>query len=328
MGRSIKSTNFSRQTNREDDSPRAQVIDLLEILSIASGKASRCVRGYYSPYPWAHGTRNRKGLLQPTEKDATDPRTVVSRADLASEQIILSALRRELNCAFLSEEAGAFPGDTDTGFRVIIDSLDGSKNFLQGCNGLFGIAIGVERWGSLVAGAITLPYFGELLVAERGRGVQFSLLDHTRNQERPRPISRPRMMPATLARSRINIARGAADSKVLAEPPLSRVIKSANESVNYASSAVAFAAVALGRIDGLVLPRQRYWDFAAGAVIIKELGGEFEAWRDNWRTRVQGSELALATQESYYDVVAALHPALFREIKQHLQQPGKSETAK
>jgi fructose-1,6-bisphosphatase/inositol monophosphatase family enzyme len=120
--------------------------------------------------------------------------------------------------------------------------------------------------------------------------------------------------------ARINIARGAAEARVLGEPPLSRILQTANESVNYASCAVGLASVAFGRIDGLVLPRQRYWDFAAGALIIKELGGEFGIWRDNWRSQVEESELASATAESYYDIAAALEPALFQEIKQYVQQ--------
>jgi myo-inositol-1(or 4)-monophosphatase len=321
MGRSIKSTRVSHHINREDNSAGAESVDLLALLSTASEKAATIVNGYYSPYPWADGTPNREGLLQATEKDTADPRTVVSQADLDSEQIIFSVLRRELNCALLSEEAGALPGEPDAEFRIIIDSLDGSRNFMQGANGLFGIAIGVERRGRLIAGAITLPYFGELLVAERGKGVYLKPLRHVDKRGRPRKIVKPTKMPTALAMARINIARGAAESKALVESPLSRILETANESVNYASSAAAFASVALGRIDGLVLPRQRYWDFAAGLVIIEELGGGFGVWRDGWQRRMAEGELASATQRSYYDIVAALNPTLFQDIQQHLEQP-------
>lgn len=296
-------------------------MNLLALLSTTGENAARVVRRYYSAFPGGNSSLRRESKLRAVEKDATDPRTVVSRADLASEEIIFSVLRHDLNCTFLSEEAGALPGDPKAEFRVIIDSLDGSKNFLQGCNGLFGISIGVERWGNLIGGAIALPYFNELLVAERGKGVYLKLLNPTRSRWLRKKLYKPTGVPASLAMARINVARGAAESKVLAEPPLSRILQTANESVNYASCAVGLASVALGRIDGLVLPRQRYWDFAAGMVIIKELRGEFGIWRNNWRDQVDESELARATAESYYDIMATLHPALFREIKQHLEPP-------
>lgn len=297
--------------------------NLLDLLAIAADSAARTVMRYYLRNPVGERSEKREDKLHPLEKDTSDPRTVVSKADLASEKVIFSILRRKLNCTFLSEEAGGLPGDPEAEFRAVIDSLDGSRNFLQGSNGLFGIAIGIERLGSLIGGAIALPYFDELLIAERGRGVYLKSSKETEERGHQKKVSKPAKMPATLAMARINIARGAAESKVLAEPPLSRILQTANESVNYASSAVAFASVALGRIDGLILPHQRYWDFAAGAVIIKELGGQFEVWRDNWRNQVEESELASATQESYFDIAAALHPVLFQEIKQYLQQPHK-----
>jgi hypothetical protein len=50
-------------------------------------------------------------------------------------------------------------------------------------------------------------------------------------------------------------------------------------------------------------------------VIIRELGGAFGVWRDNWQRQVEESELAAATAESYFDIAATLHPALFEEIR-------------
>ena len=76
-------------------------------------------------------------------------------------------------------------------------------------------------------------------------------------------------------------------------------------------------------MDDLVLPRQRYWDFAAGAAIIRELGGVFGVWRDNWRRKAEDAELAEANSESYFDIVTALDPALFEEISQVVDRAGE-----
>ena len=149
------------------------IVDLLDLLRSAAENATRAARRYYSPYPAGDEPSIRENRLQATEKDETDPRTVVSKADLDSEKIIFSTLRGKLDCAFLSEEAGALPGGPQTEYRVIIDSLDGSRNFVRGSNGLFGISIAIEHRGWLVAGALALPYFDEILVVERGKGVYY-----------------------------------------------------------------------------------------------------------------------------------------------------------
>src|SRR5205814_523970 len=110
-------------------------------------------------------------------KDYSDPRTIVSAADLASEEVVFSVLRPRLNCSFLSEERGETYANGQSEYRIIVDPLDGSKNFAQNSLGLFGISIGVEKNDHLLAGAIYLPYFRELLAGERGRGVYFGTLD-------------------------------------------------------------------------------------------------------------------------------------------------------
>lgn len=275
--------------------------------------------------------------LQPEElgvrqKNLQDPRTVVCQADINSERAIIRTFRTSLECSFLSEEAGELPSRRTVKhparsrimpgrYRVIIDSLDGTKNYVEGAMGLFGVSIGVERERQILAGAISLPYFGEDLLAERGKGA--FLRRHGKEcGGSPAGVSSlkksARQVP--LHNARVCIARGGAAASVLSQPPLSVLLGACNEAVNYGSCSVGLANVTLGRIDALVLPCQKYWDFAGGYTILKEIGASFAVWQDSWSKRVAEERLTQAGSSDYFDIVAARSPDLFREIMEIIKE--------
>lgn len=108
---------------------------------------------------------------------AGDPRakadgTLLTDADLASEALLLEALRRDWpEDAILSEERGALPGSGDA--RWVVDPLDGTSAFTEG----------LAHWGPTLArlvptadgervdlGALWLPRLREHFHVEDGRG--------------------------------------------------------------------------------------------------------------------------------------------------------------
>ena len=274
------------------------------------------MRGYYSPVPDQLGNESASGTPRSRTKEPNDPRTLVTEADLRSEKIIIRRLSKGLNCSFLAEEAGIVLGKHGAIFRVVVDPLDGSMNFAHGSLGLFGISIGVERLGKLVAGAIALPYFNEVVIATRGMGVFRASLTSSRvNSLRRVELSRPGRPAINLTSARICLARGSAPAETMTRPPLSNVLAAANEAVNYASCVVALSSLILGRIDGLMIAKQRYWDFAAGFAILVELGGVVGVWQHGWSRRLALSDLASADPQSYYDIAATADPTLFCEIE-------------
>jgi len=98
-------------------------------------------------------------------KEDQSPVTV---ADRNAEQ----ALRQRLSAAFpndgfLGEEFGASPGST--GYRWIIDPIDGTRDFVRG-NRAWAVLIGLEEAGDVVAGAAYLPAMNEMFTAARGTG--------------------------------------------------------------------------------------------------------------------------------------------------------------
>jgi fructose-1,6-bisphosphatase/inositol monophosphatase family enzyme len=170
-------------------------------------------------------TPDRIKALAPTQKDPTDPRTVVTQADLESERAIVAYLSGKLHCSFLSEEAGSIKPKRPSPFRAIVDSLDGSKNFLAGSLGLYAISIALEHNGDLVAGAVALPRFNRALIAERGRGVFLVTLDGTESPSSSHQLKIGGSEEVTLNRARLYVSRGSGAATSLLEAPLSDVLR-------------------------------------------------------------------------------------------------------
>lgn len=92
----------------------------------------------------------------------------VTVADRETEQ----AVRAVLQCAFphdgfLGEELGDQPGTT--GFRWIIDPIDGTRNFVRGIP-VWATLVGLECRGEQIAGVVEAPALGQSYRALRGDG--------------------------------------------------------------------------------------------------------------------------------------------------------------
>ena len=272
--------------------------DLLMLLEKACLRAGRKVMRSY-----------RQEAFKVDQKRRADPRTVVSEADLESEREVFTVFRPALHCGFVSEEAGSLRGES--GYRVIVDSLDGSKNFVERNFGLFAVSVAVELAPRIEAGAVYLPYFGDLVAAQRGRGV-------FRNG---RPVQAPASGRAArqLKYARLCIARGGAEPAAMSRRPLSDLLGGCADTLNYGSCAMGMTAVALGCVDAFVMPAQKYWDLAAGWRILRELGVPVGIWKNGWRERLSERQLTQATDKDLLDVAAAGTSPLFRQISRILK---------
>ncbi len=94
--------------------------------------------------------------------------TMVSAADHGSEKRILRMLRKSFpQDAVLSEESGETSGTS--GYRWILDPLDGTHNFLAGIP-IFGILLALQREGETIFSICEFPMFDECFVAEKRKG--------------------------------------------------------------------------------------------------------------------------------------------------------------
>ena len=92
----------------------------------------------------------------------------VTIADRETETYLRSKLSEKFpGDGFLGEEHGTEP--STTGFRWIIDPIDGTRSFVRGIP-IWGTLVGLEYSGELVAGVIEAPAIGQRWRALRGDG--------------------------------------------------------------------------------------------------------------------------------------------------------------
>ena len=101
--------------------------------------------------------------LQVSRKGPTD---FVTNADIKAEKIIIEELKNARpNYSLISEEKG-IENNKDKDNKWIIDSIDGTVNFLHGIPH-FAISIGLESKNEIISGIIYDPIKGEMFFAEK-----------------------------------------------------------------------------------------------------------------------------------------------------------------
>src|SRR5690554_6520847 len=92
----------------------------------------------------------------------------VTAADRGAEKLLREELLRQFpDDAVLGEEFGETRGTS--GFRWILDPVDGTKSFVHGVP-LFGMLIGLQYRSGHVAGICRMPALREVVYARRGGG--------------------------------------------------------------------------------------------------------------------------------------------------------------
>lgn len=208
----------------------------------------------------------RRDDLQVDLKQDASPVTI---ADREAEQL----LRQRIAAAFpqdgiLGEELGEQPGNS--GFRWILDPLDGTKSFIHGVP-LFGVLIGIEHAGQSRIGVIDLPATDEMVYAAQGQGAW-----HVRGSQSPQParVSKTK----ALADGMFCTSGISGFHKRGAWPFFERLTKAAKLSRTW-GDAYGYMLVATGQAEAMVDPVMNLWDAAPLLPILQEAGGTFTDWQ-------------------------------------------------
>jgi 3'(2'), 5'-bisphosphate nucleotidase len=193
--------------------------------------------------------------------------TPVTDADERSETLLLEALARLMpGVAVVSEEMVVLPSSVGDVF-VVIDPLDGTKEFVRGSNEYtVNLAIVIDRIP--VAGIVAVPAAGVIYRGRIGHGAEQVTISPggTVLDAPPRPVrvrnARRDDLAATVSRSHLDPATVALLDRL--------------QIVNRVpcGSALKFCRVAEGAVD--VYPRlapTREWDVAAGHALVAAAGG-------------------------------------------------------
>ena len=218
---------------------------------------------------------NEVDALQVSRKGPAD---FVSNADRAAEQAIAEVLTHARpDWGLLMEESGEVIG-RETQARWIVDPLDGTTNFLHGMPH-FAISIAAEVQGEVVAGLVHQPLTGESFWAEKGRGAWLS-------DRRLRVSARRELVDCVVATGIPYQGHGKfAEFTGI----LSAVMPEVAGVRRFGSAALDLAWVAAGRFDGFWESDLKYWDVAAGILLVREAGGFVTDFRgqDNMVARAE-----------------------------------------
>jgi myo-inositol-1(or 4)-monophosphatase len=231
--------------------------------------------------------------LTVTEKSKND---FVSEVDKAAEHAILEVLRKAYpDHSILGEETGSHQGND---YQWVIDPLDGTTNYLHG-NPQFAISIALKFQGKLEHGVIYDPLREEIFSATRGSGAFL-------NDRRIRVSARKGLEGALIGTGfpYRDLSNMEAYLKMFQD-----VTKVAAGIRRPGSAALDFAYVAAGRLDGFWELGLSEWDFAAGALLVREAGGSV--------TDIGGGERYLETGNIIAGGIKT-HAALLNLIKPHL----------
>jgi myo-inositol-1(or 4)-monophosphatase len=192
----------------------------------------------------------------------------VTAADRGAEELIRAAIAREFPAdAVLGEEFGESPGTS--GFRWILDPVDGTKSFIHGVP-LFGTLIGVEFNSKCVIGVCHIPALGETAWGAKGLGAWWQPAS---GAARPARVSqtgelKDALFCFTTVQGFERIGRRDAFDALISETALARGW----------GDCYGHVLVATGRADVMVDPLANLWDVAALVPIVEEAGGRFFDW--------------------------------------------------
>ncbi len=203
------------------------------------------------------------GEVERLQVSQKGPGNFVSAADHRAEDILFQDLKKSRpSFGFLMEEQGEVKGE-DGEHRYIIDPLDGTNNFLHGVPH-WSISVALEKNGELICGAIYDPIRHEMFTAEKGMGALM-------NNRRLRVSARKDARQALIAggdpcrdHTRIPEFMGQIEG----------LIKAGSSFRRQGSAALDLCYVAAGRLEAFWERDLGAWDIAAGALIVKEAGGQ------------------------------------------------------
>ena len=225
-----------------------------------------------------------------TKRSAID---LVTELDRASERLVYRILHRaEPAFGFLGEEQGE--RHQASAWRWIVDPLDGTNNFVHGFP-FFGVSIGLEHQGAMVAGVIYDPLRRELFTALQGGGAFC-------NGRRIR-VSPTRRLAESL------LSTGFSSKFLTRDQPYLNWFRRAQRRSHgvrrLGSTVISLASVACGRLEGFYEQDLWPWDLAAGLVLVREAGGRVSDV-DGRPVRLTAGQLVASNGHIHRELLRAL----------------------
>ena len=142
--------------------------------------------------------------------------------------------------------------------RWVVDPLDGTVNYLYGLPD-WAVSIAAEVDGTILAGVVEVPRFGETFTAVAGQGAWLHR-DGTPGHRAALQLRRGARPGTGRDRLRLRL-RSVAGCRARSSRPLLPQVRDIRRG---GSAAVDLCSVAAGRMDAFFERGLNYWDYAAG----------------------------------------------------------------
>ena len=220
---------------------------------------------------------------------------MASEADVETQKLLENSLMSAFpdDLFFGEEDPESFVPDSSKGTWVI-DPVDGTQPFVSGIP-YWCISIAYVEGTKITFGVVYDPVHDELFAARAGAGATLN--------GRPIFVSKA----TSLADGLVSVGFSNRVSPEDTLEPLTRLFHREGMFHRNGSGALSLAYVAAGRLIGYFEPHMNSWDFAAGALMIKEAGGRVNDCLPDEKALVKGN-LIIAAAPGIYD---ALHAVVY-----------------
>jgi myo-inositol-1(or 4)-monophosphatase len=188
---------------------------------------------------------------------------LITRADLEAEQAIARIIKNEFPDHNIIGEENQYE-QTSSPYSWIIDPLDGTNNFAHGLP-IFSVSIALAKDNEAIIGLVLDPMRNELFKAVKGEGAFL-------HNKKINP-SKNKTLKQSLLITGFYYDRSQAMKRTLDD-----IYHFFSEGIiglrRLGSAALDLCYVACGRADGFWEFFLNPWDFAAGALILREAGGQ------------------------------------------------------
>jgi myo-inositol-1(or 4)-monophosphatase len=263
---------------------------ILQVITAAAAEAAR-------------GIAARAGELATLEVRAKNASDFVSDVDVEAEQLIRDRLSATYPVAHIMGEELS-PGAAPTsGLVFAVDPLDGTTNFLHGYPE-YAVSICAAVDGALTAGVVHNIANGEIFTARRGGGA-------FKNGARIHVSATTDPTRALIGTGFPFRAVGVLDDYLHQFYAVARATAGIRRA---GSAALDLSDVACGRFDAFWEPLLSPWDFAAGALLVREAGGVV--------TDVSGGAISLGKSS-----ILAGNPQMHAWLRETVAQAGSPMTS-
>lgn len=215
----------------------------------------------------------------------------VTVADREAESLLWKKfLTRFPKDGFLGEESGITQGSS--GYRWIVDPIDGTKNFIRGVP-IWGTLIGLEYREELIAGVINIPTLNQTWRALKGDGA-------FRDNTRVHVSKRSRLEESMMFYSSMSWFMKAGN-----EQNFIQLVRSTWQQRGYGDF-YGHLLVVQGSGEMMVEYGVHSWDVAAIKPIIEEAGGRFSNW--SGEPTIHTPDVLISNGLVHDEVLALLRP--------------------